>query len=211
MKGRIAINGFGRIGRIVGRKILKDGSGLHLQAIMDYADPEQLAALAECDSNYGPSPEPSTFRNGKFEFGDRKVPYYRPDQVDYKEIGVDLVVEASGQARERRQAEAHLERGAARVLVTAPPKRKEEVDAILLYGVNHTEFDASKHQIVSNASCTTNCLVHQVKGLEQAGLEIRSAFFLTVHSVTNTQRLVDSPAAELGDAFTLVSGEHEGC
>lgn len=202
MRG-IVVVGAGRIGRLVIRECMDPIVGLPLRAIVDVEDPVKLAALLTFDTNYGHSRRPVTYRDGRFDLGEGlAVPFYRPGEARYDELGAEVVIEATGRARDRRIAEQHLELGAAHVLVTAPPRKREDADAVLLYEVNHREFDPARHRIVSNASCTTNCLVHVVLGLREAGIEIRSGFFNTVHSVTSSQRLVDAPAADLCDSWS---------
>jgi glyceraldehyde 3-phosphate dehydrogenase (phosphorylating) len=199
----IALVGLGRIGRLVAREGLQGPLPLPIQAVIDVADPVQLAALMDFDTNYGRARHPIRFEDGRFDFGDGvTVPFYHPEQVLYDTLDAPLVVEATGRGKNRAAAAAHLDRGARHVLVTMPPKTRADADAILLYGVNHEEFDPRAHAILSMASCTTNCLVHAVLALAQAGMKIRSGFFNAVHSVTNTQRLVDGPAEDLCDAWS---------
>lgn len=199
----VALVGAGRIGRVFLREWLRQPERFRLAGVVDTADPHKLAALMDFDTSYGRASRPIRYEEGAFDLGEGlRVPFYRPGEVRWDEIGASLVVEASGRARERATAETHLERGARQVLVTAPPRSRADSDQILLHEVNHRDFDPARHRILSMASCTTNCLVHPVMALREAELRIDSGFFLTIHSVTNTQRLVDAPADDLGDSWS---------
>lgn len=199
----VALLGAGRIGRVMLREWMRRPEAFRVAAVVDTAEPEKLAALMDFDTSYGRAAHPVRYANGVFEMGpDLRVPFHRPGEVRWDEIGATLVVEATGRARSRKIAEEHLRRGAEQVLVTAPPRSRADCDTVLLHQVNHREFDPTRHRILSMASCTTNCLVHPVQALREAGMRIEAGFFLTVHSVTNTQRLVDAPAEDLGDSWS---------
>jgi len=193
---RIAINGFGRIGRCVARVIAESntrGIDLDLVAVNDLADAESLAYLLEFDSVHGRSTTPVATSGDSIEFGRnrfRVLSEKDPSNLPWTELGVDLVLECTGRFKSRDQAAVHLARGAKRVIISAPPQGS--VDGILCMGVNHTSFDPEKHHIVSNASCTTNCLAPQLKVLDER-FGIRKGHMLTVHSYTNDQHMVDGP------------------
>ena len=161
---RIAIHGFGRIGRSLMRVALKNK--LFVPAsISDIRDIPTLAALFEVDSNYGRWHEEVAGRDGRFVIGGREIPYFDSTKAlpDWKSLGVDLVIDCTGRATTRPGAQAHLDGGAAHVLVSAPSKKREDCDAVLLPGINLDTFDPEKHKIVSMASCTTNALAPVVK------------------------------------------------
>src|SRR6478672_3913021 len=198
---RIAIHGFGRIGRSLMRVALKDD--LFVPAsISDIKDISTLAALFEVDSNYGRWPEEVTTKDSSLVIGGREVPYFDSSKAlpDWKALGVDLVIDCTGRATVRAGAQAHLDAGAKRVLVSAPSKKREDCDAVLLPGINLDTFDPTKHKIVSMASCTTNALAPVVKVvIENFG--IKYGLFSTVHAYTNTQALTDQPMKDRRDSW----------
>ncbi len=195
--------GAGRIGRVFLREWQRNPRQFRLAGVVDTADPRKLAALTEFDTSYGRSLRPVRYVDGAFDLGEGlRVPFFRPEEANYEEIGATLVVEATGRASRREPAEAHLQLGARQVLVTMPPKTREDADAVLLHHVNHTDFDPRRHRILSAASCTTNCLVHPVMALREAGMRIAAGFFVAIHAVTNSQRLVDAPAEDLPDSWS---------
>src|SRR6187200_2239660 len=188
---RIAIHGFGRIGRSLMRVALKDNLFVPV-SISDIKDVATLAALFEVDSNYGRWPEEVTAKDSGFVIGGREIPYFDSMKAlpNWKALGVDLVIDCTGRASTRPGAQAHLEAGAKRVLVSAPSKTQSDCDAVLLPGINLDTYDADKHRIISMASCTTNALAPVVKVvIENFG--IKSGLFSTVHAYTNTQSLTD--------------------
>src|SRR5512138_109947 len=198
---RIAIHGFGRIGRSVMRVALKDKLFVPV-SISDIKDVPTLAALFEVDSNYGRWPEEVTAKDSCFVVGGREIPYF--DAVkslpDWKALGVDLVIDCTGRATTRPGAQAHLDAGAKRVLVSAPSKKREDCDAVLLPGVNLETFNPAEHKIVSMASCTTNALAPVVKVvIENFG--IKYGLFSTIHAYTNTQSLTDQPMKDRRDSW----------
>jgi glyceraldehyde 3-phosphate dehydrogenase len=198
---RIAIHGFGRIGRSLMRVALKDD--LFIPAsISDIKDVETLAALFEVDSNYGRWPEEVRTKDSRFVIGGREIPYFDSMKAlpDWKAHGVDLVIDCTGRATTRPGAQAHLDAGAKCVLVSAPSKKQEDCDAVLLPGINLHTFDAERHKIVSMASCTTNALAPVVKVvIENFG--IRYGLFSTVHAYTNSQALTDQPMKDRRDSW----------
>ncbi len=198
---RVAIHGFGRIGRSLMKAALKDDLFVPV-SISDIKDIGTLAALFEVDSNYGRWPEPVSATGEGFVIGGRAIPYFDSLKAlpDWRALDVDLVIDCTGRATTRAGAQAHLDAGAKRVLVSAAPKKQEDADAVLLPGINLDQFDARKHKIVSMASCTTNALAPVVKVvIENFGLKF--GLFSTVHSYTNTQSLTDQPMKDLRDSW----------
>jgi len=198
---RIAIHGFGRIGRSLLRVALKDKLFVPV-SISDIRDVPSLAALFEVDTNYGRWPEAITTRDSIMIIGGREIPYFDSMKAlpDWKALGVDLVIDCTGRATVRAGAQAHLDAGAKRVLVSAPSKKREDCDAVLLPGINLDTFDPTKHKIVSMASCTTNALAPVVKVvIENFG--IKYGLFSTVHAYTNTQALTDQPMKDRRDSW----------
>ncbi len=198
---RVAIHGFGRIGRSLTRAALKNGLFAPV-SVSDITDPSTLAALFAYDSNYGAWHEKVEFKDGKFHIGDRQVSFFNSAKAlpNWKELEVDLVVDCTGRATKREFAQAHLDAGAKRVLVSAPSKSLEDCDAVLLPGINVEQFDPSKHHIVSMASCTTNAIAPVVKVLRDT-VGIKTGLFTTVHAYTNTQSLTDQPMKDRRDSW----------
>jgi glyceraldehyde 3-phosphate dehydrogenase len=199
--GKIAIHGFGRIGRSLLRVGLKNNLFTPV-SISDIRDIPTLAALFEVDTNYGRWSEPVQATERGFRIGGRDIAYYNSIQElpDWKALGVDLVVDCTGRATVRSVAQAHLDRGAKRVLVSAPSKSEKDADAFLLPGINLDSFDPEKHKIVSMASCTTNALAPVVKVMRE-NFGIKSGLFTTVHAYTNTQSLTDQPMKDRRDSW----------
>lgn len=198
---RIAIHGFGRIGRCVLRVALDEDLFVPV-SVSDIRDVPTLAALFEVDSNYGRWHEPVAGKEGRFVIGGREIPYFDStgSLPDWKSLGVDLVIDCTGRASTRAGAQAHLDAGAGRVLVSAPSKKREDCDAVLLPGINLDTFDPARHRIVSMASCTTNALAPVVKVvIENFG--IRHGLFSTVHAYTNSQALTDQPMKDRRDSW----------
>ena len=198
---RIAIHGFGRIGRSLMRVALKDKLFVPV-SISDIKDVATLAALFEVDSNYGRWPEEVTAKDSGFVVGGREIPYFDSTKAlpNWKALGVDLVIDCTGRASTRPGAQAHLDAGAKRVLISAPSKKREDCDAVLLPGINLDTFDPEKHKIVSLASCTTNALAPVVKVvIENFG--IKYGLFSTIHAYTNSQALTDQPMKDRRDSW----------
>ncbi|MEQ8274169.1 MAG: type I glyceraldehyde-3-phosphate dehydrogenase [Deltaproteobacteria bacterium] len=190
---RIAINGFGRIGRCVLRALNKSTNhNLEVVAINDLTDDAMLAHLLEYDSVHGKY-------DGTVAQGDNEIivdgksiktlAERDPTKLPWGEMGVDIVIESTGIFTDGEKAKMHVQAGAKRVLISAPGKN---VDATLAYGVNHETFDASKHFLVSNASCTTNCLAPVAKVLNDS-FGIEHGLMTTIHAVTNDQQILDLP------------------
>jgi glyceraldehyde 3-phosphate dehydrogenase len=194
---RVGINGFGRIGRNVVRAAKAMGvSDLDFVAVNDITDTKTLAHLLTYDSVHGKFPGTvATDQNGLVVDGDamRVLAEKDPAKLPWKDLGVDVVLESTGRFTDRDQAALHLAGGAKKVIISAPAKKE---DVTLVYGVNHEKYDPAKHQIISNASCTTNCLVPVVKViLDRFGFT--SGFMTTVHSYTNDQQILDLPHKDL--------------
>ncbi|WP_153127471.1 glyceraldehyde-3-phosphate dehydrogenase [Peribacillus tepidiphilus] len=195
MKARIAINGFGRIGRMVFRKaILEDD--IEVVAVNASYPAETLAHLIKYDTNHGTfkgeviPEERSLLVNGKRV---QLLSNRDPKELPWKELNIDIVIEATGKFNSRDKAALHLEAGAKKVILTAPGKNE---DITIVMGVNEDSLDVEKHFIISNASCTTNCLAPVVKVLdEQFGIE--NGLMTTVHAYTNDQKNIDNPHKDL--------------
>jgi glyceraldehyde 3-phosphate dehydrogenase len=190
---RVGINGFGRIGRNVVRAAKAMGvSDLDFVAVNDITDTKTLAHLLTYDSVHGKFPGTvATDQNGLVVDGDamRVLAEKDPAKLPWKDLGVDVVLESTGRFTDRDQAALHLAGGAMKVIISAPATKE---DVTLVYGVNHEKYDPAKHQIISNASCTTNCLVPMVKVIRDTfGFE--RGYMTTVHSYTNDQNILDLP------------------
>ena len=180
----IAIHGFGRIGRSMLKAALKQNLFIPV-SISNIRDLSTMVALFQVDSNYGYWHEEVTTRENRFVIGGRDIMYLNSSKElpDWKAIGVDIVIDCTGQAVTRAGAQAHLDRGATRVLVSAPSKTLSDCDAVLLPGINLDTFEPERHKIISMASCTTNALAPVVKiMLEHFG--IKYGLFSAVHSYT---------------------------
>jgi glyceraldehyde 3-phosphate dehydrogenase len=199
---RIGINGFGRIGRNTLRAAKKLGlKDLDFVAVNDLTDTKTLAHLLKYDSVHGRfAGEVQAEKEALVVDGDtmRVLSEKDPAKLPWKDLGVDVVLESTGRFTDREQAALHLSGGAKKVIISAPAKKE---DVTLVYGVNHQTYDPAKHHIISNASCTTNCLVPVVKViLDRFGFV--SGFMTTVHSYTNDQQILDLPHKDLRRART---------
>ena len=187
---RVAINGFGRIGRLVARAMLeKADSGLELVAINDLADAKSNAMLFRRDSVHGLYPGDVSADGSDLVIGGKRIRVTaerEPGKLPHGELGIDLVLECTGFFTDRDKAGAHLTAGAKKVLISAPAKG---VDLTVVYGVNHDKIEAG-HTIVSNASCTTNCLAPVAKVLNDA-VGIERGLMTTIHAYTNDQKILD--------------------
>ena len=191
MATQIGINGFGRIGRSVFR-ILSQRDDINVVCINDLFENEQLAYLLKYDTVMGIFKKEVKATEDALYVNDQKVEmteYRDPAQIPWKDLGVDVVIESTGVFRERATLEKHLAAGAKKILLTVPAK--DEIDATIVLGVNDDELKA-EHSIVSNASCTTNCLAPIAKILDES-FGIVEGFITTVHAYTNDQRLADVP------------------
>ncbi len=191
---KVGINGFGRIGRLFLRAAA--GKDVEIVAVNDLTDPATLAHLLKYDTVFGRYPGQVAAGEGKLVVDGREIKVLSqsdPAQLPWKDLGVEVVIEATGRFTDRQGASKHLEAGAKKVIITAPAT---EPDITVVMGVNHDRYDPASHHIVSNASCTTNCLAPVVKVLmESFGVE--SGFMTTVHAYTNDQRTLDLPHKDL--------------
>lgn len=189
---KIAINGFGRIGRSVYRIALRHPN-VDVVAINDLVDPQLLAYLLQYDSTHGRCPEIIEVEDGCFKVGNFKTNIFSekdPKQLPWKELGVDYVIESTGLFTSPEEAKAHIDAGAKRVVISAPAKGDIP---FLVMGVNHELYNPGKHTVVSNASCTTNCLAPITKVLlDEFGIE--EGLMTTIHAATATQPVVDGPS-----------------
>ena len=195
MKARVAINGFGRIGRMVFRKaILEDN--LEIVAINASYPAETLAHLIKYDTNHGKfagevsSEQDAIIVNGKRV---QLLNNRNPEELPWEELKIDIVIEATGKFNSRDKASLHLNAGAKKVILTAPGKNE---DVTIVMGVNESVLDLSKHDVISNASCTTNCLAPVAKVLDQH-FGIENGLMTTVHAYTNDQKNIDNPHKDL--------------
>ncbi len=195
MTVRVGINGFGRIGRNIFRAAFGEES-IEFVAVNDLTDPGTLAHLLKYDSILGPFAQPVEVEGDTIRAGHRKVQVLSqrdPAKLPWKELGVDFVIEGTGLFRDRASASKHLEAGASKVIITAPAKGD---DFTVVLGVNEDKYDADHHHIISNASCTTNCLAPVVKVLlENFGFV--QGMMTTIHAYTNDQKILDLPHKDL--------------
>jgi len=188
---KVGINGFGRIGRSVFR-IISDRKDMEVVAINDLFDNEQLAYLLKYDTVMGIFDKEVTAEKDAMTVGNERVvmtEHRDPAEIPWKDLGVQIVIESTGVFRNREPLEKHLAAGASKVILTVPAK--EEIDATIVIGVNDGQLKP-EHRIVSNASCTTNCLAPIAKILDDA-FSLEEGFITTVHAYTNDQRLADVP------------------
>ena len=191
MTTRVGINGFGRIGRLVFRAISQRYPGsLEIAAVNDLTDPKTNAHLLRYDSTYGAYPgkveatEDAIVVDGK----PVKVLSERdPGKIAWADYGIEVVVESTGLFTDAAKAAAHLEGGAKKVIISAPAKGE---DVTIVLGVNESHYDPKKHRVISNASCTTNCIAPVVKVLHQQ-FGVSKGLMTTIHAYTNDQRLLD--------------------
>ena len=192
---KVGINGFGRIGRNVFRAALNNPE-IEIIAVNDLTDAATLAHLLKYDSIHGTFDADVTVDGDSLVVNGKKVKVLAqtdPAKLPWGELGVDIVVESTGRFTVGEKAKAHIDGGAKKVIISAPAKGE---DITIVMGVNETKYDAAKHNIVSNASCTTNCLAPFTKVLlENFGIE--SGLMTTVHSYTNDQRILDLPHSDL--------------
>jgi len=193
---RVAINGFGRIGRNVLRAVhAGTDSEIEIVALNDLTDNDMLGHLLKYDSVHGAFPGKVTVSTTGLEVDGRNIKVFSerdPAGLPWGDLGVDIVVESTGFFRERTQAAKHIEAGAKKVIITAPGKNE---DITIVLGVNQAKYDPDEHHVISNASCTTNCLAPVVKVLmEEFGF--RRGLMTTVHAYTNDQALLDVPHSD---------------
>ena len=193
---RVAINGFGRIGRNVLRAVHKSGdSEIEIVALNDLTDSDMLGHLLKYDSVHGAFPGEVNVTAAGLDVEGRSIKGFSerdPANLPWGDLGVDVVVESTGFFRARDQAAKHLAAGARKVIISAPGKNE---DITIVLGVNHAKYDSAEHHVISNASCTTNCLAPVVKVLmEEFGF--RRGLMNTVHAYTNDQALLDVPHSD---------------
>ncbi|HEY6959976.1 MAG TPA: type I glyceraldehyde-3-phosphate dehydrogenase [Candidatus Limnocylindria bacterium] len=199
MGARIAINGFGRIGRQFLKAVLERHPDLEVVAINDLADPQMNALLFKHDSNYGTfegdvsATADAIVVNGK---SIKIIQERDPAKLPWKDLGIDIVIESTGLFTDATKAKAHRDAGAKKVIISAPAKNE---DKTFVLGVNEKEYDAESHNIISNASCTTNGLAPVAKVLNDE-FGIQKGFLTTVHSYTNSQKTLDLVAKDPRDA-----------
>ncbi len=197
MATKIAINGFGRIGRCVARLLHQQGDDdIELVAINDLTTNEMLAHLLEYDSVHRRFDANVAYDSDSITIGDKKVPCFAvrdPSELPWKDLGVDIVLECTGAFRDRDGAAKHLAAGASRVIISAPGKG---IDGTFCVGINTDQYDPAKHQVISNASCTTNCLAPVAKVIHESFGFVKGQM-VTVHSYTNDQRILDLPHRDM--------------
>jgi glyceraldehyde 3-phosphate dehydrogenase len=195
---RVAINGFGRIGRNFLRAYLEREPGFDVVAINDLGDPTTMAHLLEFDSLLGRLPDEvkvdadsETITVGGHQLKAFSIP--EPEKLPWRELDVDVVVESTGRFGNREKAQAHLDAGARTVMISAVAN---DADVMLVMGVNDEAYDPNRHRVISNASCTTNCVTPMAKVLHDA-FTIERGFMTTVHAYTASQPLLDGPHKDL--------------
>jgi len=194
---RVAVNGFGRIGRMFYRSSFQN-TGLEIVAVNDITDAATLAHLLAYDSVHRKDPVDVVVEKDGFVVQGCKVKVLAerdPAKLPWKDLGIDVVVESTGIFRTYDKASLHLEAGAKKVVISAPGKGEKPIPTFVM-GVNHTDYKPEEHHIVTNASCTTNCLAPVVKVLDE-NYKIIKGFMTTVHAYTADQRILDSPHSDL--------------
>ncbi len=198
MAVKVAINGFGRIGRLVYRQTLKEND-IDIVAVNDLTDPAALAHLLKYDSVHGRFPgdvkvDGDIIQAGRDSF--RVFSQPDPSKLPWKELGVEIVIESTGFFRTREKAMLHIESGAKKVVLSAPAKGKPGADLTVVYGVNHKLYNPLKDEVISTASCTTNCLAPVAKVLNDT-FGIVNGIMTTIHAYTNDQKILDLPHKDL--------------
>ncbi|MFP3984440.1 MAG: type I glyceraldehyde-3-phosphate dehydrogenase [Candidatus Bathyarchaeia archaeon] len=187
---KVAVNGFGRIGRLLFRAAVERKANIDFVAVNDLAPPETLAHLLKHDSVHGAPPFKVEVEKDKMIVNDKPIKVLSekdPSKLPWKDLGVFLAVESTGLFTERDKAAQHLQAGAKKVLISAPAKNP---DITIVLGVNHEKYDHTKHKILSNASCTTNCVSPVAKVLND-NFDLKKALMTTAHAYTNDQRIHD--------------------
>ena len=198
MTTKVAINGFGRIGRNVLKSILRDPecADVEVVAINDLTDAPTLAHLFKYDSIQGVNPSEVEAKGDALIIDGKTIKilsYRNPEELPWKSLGIEVVIESTGLFTKRPDASKHLQAGARKVIISAPAT---DPDVTLVLGVNEESYDPKRHNIVSNASCTTNCLAPVAKVLHQK-LGIKKGLMTTIHSYTNDQKILDLPHKDL--------------
>jgi len=195
---KIAINGFGRIGRLVFRNILDNHPDLEIVAINDLSDPKILAHLAQYDSIYRIYKRTIKGSEGELAVDGKKIKIFAekdPAKLPWKNLGIDIVLECTGEFTKYDEVKKHIEAGAKKVLISAPSKDADKIPSYI-FGVNMQDFNIKKADIFDMGSCTTNCLAPVVKVLND-NFGIEKGFMSTIHSYTNDQRILDLPHKDL--------------
>ena len=197
MATRVGINGFGRVGRQVFKALLESyPDEIEVVAVNDLTDAETLAHLLKYDTNYGETDEEISVEGNAIIVDDQRIMVTAekdPANLPWKDLGVDIVIESTGRFTDAQKAAAHIQAGAKKVIITAPAKNE---DITIVMGVNEEKYDPAKHNVISNASCTTNCLAPVAKViLDNFG--IVRGMMTTVHSYTNDQVILDFPHKDL--------------
>ncbi len=193
---KIGINGFGRIGRVIVRAAQKMGADIDIVAVNDLTDARTLAHLLKYDSVHGPFPGEVQAKDDAILVDGKEIKVMAlkdPAQLPWGDLGVEIVMECTGLFRERDKAAKHLEAGAKKVIISAPAKGP---DITIVIGVNHQEYNPDRHHVISNASCTTNCLAPVAKVIHE-NFGIKRGLMTTIHSYTNDQRILDLPHKDL--------------
>ncbi len=197
MPTRVGINGFGRIGRQVLKAIYeRHGDTLEVVAVNDLTDTETNAHLLKYDSNYGIFAADIQPGDGSIRINDKEVRVLAerdPAKIPWGDFGVEIVIESTGFFTDAQKAAAHRQGGAKKVIISAPAKGE---DITMVLGVNDDQYDPSRHNVISNASCTTNCIAPVVKVLNDS-FGVQQGFMTTVHSYTNDQRILDTVHSDL--------------
>ena len=191
MAVRVGINGFGRIGMLTAKAAMQNAPDVEIVAVNDLAPMDGMALLFKRDTVHGIWPEDVSVEGNIMRIGDREIKTFSerdPAQIPWGDVGVDVVVESTGIFTSRDAAAKHLEGGAKKVVISAPAKG---ADATFVYKVNHETYDPASHDIVSNSSCTTNCIIPLVKVLQE-NFGIESGYMTTIHAFTNDQSLLDA-------------------
>ncbi|WP_129600839.1 type I glyceraldehyde-3-phosphate dehydrogenase [Anaerophilus nitritogenes] len=196
MSIKVGINGFGRIGKNVLKAWLEREMDIEIVAINSTSGPEKHAHIFKYDSLYGILPYDVKATENSIIIGEKEIQFTAhrdPAQIPWKELGVDIVVESTGKFTSREDCQKHIDAGAKKVIISAPGKNE---DKTIVMGVNHTEYDPEKHHVVSNASCTTNCLAPVAKVINDE-FKIKKGLMTTVHAYTNDQKILDLPHKDL--------------
>jgi glyceraldehyde 3-phosphate dehydrogenase len=197
MTVRVGINGFGRIGRQVLKAMLENyPNDLEVVAFNDLDKPETMAHLFKYDSNYGKFPGTVEVMDGGLKINGcfiRALEVKEPGKLPWKDLGVDIVIESTGRFTDKEKCQAHFDAGAKKVIISAPAKGE---DLTIVMGVNDDKYDPARHHLVSNASCTTNCLAPAAKIVNDNWV-IKRALMTTIHAYTNDQKILDMPHKDL--------------